>query len=48
NHKTLIIPGLGAPVSGEIEDESGWEVLVGPRDSSAAPDFLVKLKQEAK
>ena len=34
------IPGLGAPVSGEIEDESGWEILVGPRDSSALSDFL--------
>lgn len=44
--RTLIIPGLGAPVSGEIEDESGWEVLVGPRDSSAVADFLVKLKNK--
>ena len=48
--RTLIIPGLSAPISGEIEDESGWEVLVGPRDSSAVPDFFLKLKekQEAK
>ena len=36
----MVIPGLGAPVSGEIEDESGWEILVGPRDSSALSDFL--------
>ncbi len=41
-HKKLIIPGLAAPVSGEIEDESGWEVLVGPRDSSGVPDFLAE------
>lgn len=40
NHKKLIIPGLGAPVSGEIEDDSEWEVIVGPRDSSAIADFL--------
>ena len=45
--RTLIIPGLSAPVSGEIEDESGWEVLVGPRDSSGVPDFLDKLKEKA-
>jgi acetyl-CoA decarbonylase/synthase, CODH/ACS complex subunit gamma len=46
NHKKLIIPGLAAPVSGEIEDESGWEVLVGPRDSSAVPDLLIGLKDK--
>lgn len=38
--RKMVIPGLGAPVSGEIEDESGWEILVGPRDSSALSDFL--------
>ena len=44
--RTLIVPGLAASISGEIEDESGWEVLVGPRDSSAVADFLVKLKNK--
>jgi len=44
--RTLIVPGLSAPISGEIEDESGWEVLVGPRDSSAVPDFFLKLKEK--
>jgi len=48
SHRKLIIPGLGAPVSGDIEDESGWEVAVGPRDSSQAPDYLNKIKEEAK
>ena len=38
--RKMVIPGLGAPVSGEIEDESGWEIVVGPRDSSALADFL--------
>lgn len=38
--RKLVIPGLGAPTSGEIEDECGWEVLVGPRDSSALAEFL--------
>ncbi|HII84552.1 MAG TPA: acetyl-CoA decarbonylase/synthase complex subunit gamma [Methanobacterium subterraneum] len=45
--RKLIIPGLSAPVSGEIEDESGWEVLVGPRDSSAVPGFIDELKEKA-
>jgi acetyl-CoA decarbonylase/synthase complex subunit gamma len=44
--RTLIIPGLAAPMSGEIEDDSGWEVVVGPRDSSAVPDFFIKLKEK--
>jgi acetyl-CoA decarbonylase/synthase complex subunit gamma len=46
--RTLIIPGLAAPVSGEIEDDTGWEVIVGPRDSSAVPDFLIELKEKGK
>ncbi|MDP3623757.1 MAG: acetyl-CoA decarbonylase/synthase complex subunit gamma, partial [Methanobacteriaceae archaeon] len=40
--RKMIIPGLAAPVSGEIEDDTGWEVVVGPRDSSAVPDYLTK------
>ena len=38
--RKMIIPGLAAPLSGEIEDETGWDVMVGPRDSSAVPDFI--------
>jgi acetyl-CoA decarbonylase/synthase, CODH/ACS complex subunit gamma len=45
--RILMIPGLAAPVSGEIEDETGWEVKVGPRDSSAVADVLLKLKENA-
>ena len=45
--RTLIIPGLSAPVSGEIEDESGWNVLVGPRDSSGVPGFIEELKEKS-
>ncbi|MBA2858054.1 acetyl-CoA decarbonylase/synthase complex subunit gamma [Methanococcus maripaludis] len=43
NHKKLIIPGLAASVSGDIEDQSGWEVIVGTRDSSEVPAFLAKI-----
>ena len=38
--RKMVVPGLGAPLSGEIEDDTGWEVVVGPRDSSALSDFL--------
>jgi len=39
-HRHLIIPGMAARLSGEIEDLSGWRVLVGPRDSSGIPKLL--------
>jgi acetyl-CoA decarbonylase/synthase complex subunit gamma len=39
-HRKLIIPGKSARLSGEIEDLSGWQVLVGPKDSSDIPKFL--------
>lgn len=40
NHRALIIPGMGSRFKGEIEDLSGWDVYVGPRDSGAIGDFL--------
>lgn len=39
-HRYLVIPGLAARLSGEIEEITGWSVLVGPRDSSGIPAFL--------
>jgi len=39
-HRILIIPGKATRLSGEIEELSGWEVIVGPRDSSDIPKFL--------
>ena len=39
-HKTLIIPGKAARLSGEIEELSGWQIFVGPQDSSGIPKFL--------
>ena len=39
-HRALIIPGMAARFKGEIEDLSGWDVYVGPRDSGGIPDFL--------
>jgi len=39
-HRHLIVPGMAARLSGEIEELSGWCVLVGPSDSSGIPKFL--------
>ena len=40
NHRNLIIPGMAARIKGDIEDETKWEVSVGPMDSSRIPAFL--------
>ncbi len=39
-HKRIIIPGLIAAMAAKLKDASGWEVLVGPRESSGIPKFL--------
>jgi acetyl-CoA decarbonylase/synthase complex subunit gamma len=39
-HRKLLIPGKAARLSGEIEELSGWQVLVGPRDSSEIPKYV--------
>jgi len=41
-HRTLIIPGYAAPLSGRIEEVTGWRVLVGPRDAADIGEFLEK------
>jgi len=40
SHKKIIIPGAVAVMSGALEEESGWEVMVGPRESAVIPKFL--------
>ena len=40
SHKKVIIPGYVAAMSGALQDESGWEVIVGPREASGIPKFL--------
>jgi acetyl-CoA decarbonylase/synthase complex subunit gamma len=42
-HRNIIIPGLVARLSGKIEELSGWEVLVGPQESSALPSYFRNL-----
>jgi len=35
-----VIPGGVAVLSGDLEQESGWNIVVGPRESSAIPTFF--------
>jgi acetyl-CoA decarbonylase/synthase, CODH/ACS complex subunit gamma len=39
-HRKLIIPGYVAVMSGKLEEETGWQILVGPRESSVIPRYL--------
>jgi len=40
SHKKIIIPGYVAVLSGKLEDVSGWQVLVGPKEASGIPKYL--------
>ena len=40
SHRVMIIPGLAARLSGDAEEATGWQILVGPKDSSGLPLFL--------
>ncbi len=39
NHKKAVIPGGVAVLKGKLEDESGWEVMVGPREANGIQKF---------
>ncbi len=39
-HRRIVIPMLASRIRGDIEDQTGWEVLIGPRDSSQIAGFL--------
>ncbi len=43
DHKRLIIPGMIARASGKLGELTGWEIVVGPRESSGIPRFLKDL-----
>lgn len=44
-HRTIIIPGYAAPISGDLEEElPGWEVIIGPKDASFLPKFLKDMR----
>ncbi|MGI5823216.1 MAG: acetyl-CoA decarbonylase/synthase complex subunit gamma, partial [Dethiobacteria bacterium] len=38
-HRKIVIPGGVAVIQGKLEEESGWDVLVGPRESAEIPKF---------
>ncbi|MDD5501807.1 MAG: acetyl-CoA decarbonylase/synthase complex subunit gamma [Candidatus Omnitrophica bacterium] len=42
-HKNLIIPGYVAVLSGELEEKSGFKVIVGPKEAAGIPSFLKNL-----
>jgi acetyl-CoA decarbonylase/synthase, CODH/ACS complex subunit gamma len=41
--KKLIIPGYVAVMSGDLEEQSGWKVAVGPKEATGLPSFLKNL-----
>jgi len=39
-HHKLIIPGHVAVLSGKLEEETGWSIIVGPKEASQIPNYL--------
>ncbi|MFC1708881.1 acetyl-CoA decarbonylase/synthase complex subunit gamma [Candidatus Omnitrophota bacterium] len=42
-HNRLIIPGYVSVMSGDLEEKSGWQVVVGPKEASGLSSFLKKM-----
>ncbi len=42
-HTRLIIPGYVAVMSGDLEEKSGWQVVVGPKEAAGIPSFMKNL-----
>ncbi len=41
SHRSLVIPGYSATISGELEDElPEWKITIGPREAAHIPAFL--------
>ncbi len=43
SHKRLIIPGYVAIMSGDLEDKSGWQIIIGPKEAAGITSFLKNL-----
>ena len=44
-HKSIVIPGYAASISGELEEElPGWKITIGPREAQHIPGFLKEYK----
>ncbi|MDR7522272.1 MAG: acetyl-CoA decarbonylase/synthase complex subunit gamma [Armatimonadota bacterium] len=39
-HRCAVIPGGVAAISGKLEELSGWQIMVGPRESAGIPAFM--------
>ncbi|HWR44605.1 acetyl-CoA decarbonylase/synthase complex subunit gamma [Sporomusa sp.] len=39
NHRSLVIPGYVAVISGKLQEKSGWKVIVGPQEAIGIPAF---------
>ena len=46
SHRRAVVPGGIAALSGKIEELSGWEIVVGPRESAGIPAFMRTRWQE--
>ena len=44
SHKKIVIPGYVAVMSGDLQEQSGWEVVVGPKEAAGIPSFLKNLQ----
>ncbi len=42
SHNTIVLPGLAARLQGDVEDETGASVLIGPADSGRIPGWMEK------
>ena len=42
--RKLVIPGYVAVMSGDLEEQSGWKVVVGPKEAAGLPSFLKNLQ----
>lgn len=43
-HKSVVIPGYVAVMSGDLEESTGWQVVVGPKEAAGLPSFLKNLQ----
>jgi acetyl-CoA decarbonylase/synthase complex subunit gamma len=39
-HRKLVIPGLVASIAASVSDESGWDVVIGPKEATGIGPFL--------
>jgi acetyl-CoA decarbonylase/synthase complex subunit gamma len=46
-HRTLVIPGASASISGELDEElPDWTIRIGPREAAHLTPFLKNWKAE--